>query len=279
MDRYVVHTKSPNVSPSKRKREEEEEEQRALGVGGSASPQKKARKAKGKEKAIEVEHEHEHEHEVEEHTTASTTSTTTVLTSAKKKNKTATTIGGTLPAGVVAKWTDDGGVEGMEAVRLLDGGLFRRHPQFIEPDEAARIFAGLMRDIPWLQSDIRVYGKTYKYSTFAKPHTGHSPKNSPHTTRNTTHRSPRMQCWMADDDVVASTYLKTQPTPWSDDMRALRQRLERTLGCRFNYLLLNLYRDGRDHISFHADREAIPEVPHNTTQHDTHTIRHDTTHR
>ena len=80
-----------------------------------------------------------------------------------------------------------------------------------------------------------------------------------------------MQCWMADDDVVASTYLKTPPTPWSDDMRALRQRLERTLGCRFNYLLLNLYRDGRDHISFHADREAIPEVPHayDTRAHDT----------
>ena len=157
MDRYVVHTKSPNVSPIKRKREEA---QKAHGVGGSVRP-KKAPKTKGKEK------EHEDEHEVEEeHTTTSTTVTTPIaLTSAQKNkiNKTAT--GGTLPAGMVAKWTDDGGVEGMEAVRLLDGGLFRRHPRFIEPDEAARIFAGLMRDIPWLQSDIRVYGKTYKYQT------------------------------------------------------------------------------------------------------------------
>jgi hypothetical protein len=83
---------------------------------------------------------------------------------------------------------------------------------------------------------------------------------------------------MAEGTVAASTYLKTPPTPWHDGVLAVRRRLEDMLGCRFNYLLLNLYRDGRDHISFHADREAIPEVhstPHTHTHtHTTHECAH-----
>lgn len=59
----------------------------------------------------------------------------------------------------------------------------------------------------------------------------------------------------------ASLYLKTQPTPWSDEILALKTRLEDLLGCKFNYLLFNQYRDGKDYIAFHADREAIDEVP------------------
>jgi alkylated DNA repair dioxygenase AlkB len=53
----------------------------------------------------------------------------------------------------------------MEMVQLLDGGLFRRQAQFLELDEAEGLLEDLMRDVPWAQSDIKIYGKTYKYAS------------------------------------------------------------------------------------------------------------------
>jgi alkylated DNA repair dioxygenase AlkB len=62
---------------------------------------------------------------------------------------------------VVAKWLDGS----MEMVQLLDGGLFRRQAQFLELDEAESLLEDLMRDVPWAQSDIKIYGKTYKFAS------------------------------------------------------------------------------------------------------------------
>jgi len=50
--------------------------------------------------------------------------------------------------------------------------------------------------------------------------------------------------------------LQQIPQPWSPAVSALRSRLQAQLGCRFNSLLLNLYRDGRDRMGWHADDEA-----------------------
>lgn len=67
---------------------------------------------------------------------------------------------------------------------------------------------------------------------------------------------PRLTSWHADGG-VSYTYsgrtMRARPfTPLLDDLRAT---VERETGARYNSVLLNQYRDGRDSIGFHADDE------------------------
>ncbi len=48
------------------------------------------------------------------------------------------------------------------------------------------------------------------------------------------------------------------PQPWIDELIELRQQVEAAVGCRFNSVLVNLYRDGNDSMGWHADDE--PEL-------------------
>lgn len=45
------------------------------------------------------------------------------------------------------------------------------------------------------------------------------------------------------------------PAPWTPTLEYLRRRIEETTGQRFNAVLANLYRDGRDGVGWHADNE------------------------
>jgi alkylated DNA repair dioxygenase AlkB len=70
---------------------------------------------------------------------------------------------------------------------------------------------------------------------------------------------PRLVAWHGDPGAVY-TYSGTahEPRPWTDDLRSVRERLQRLTGHRYNSVLLNLYRDGRDGMGWHADDE--PEL-------------------
>lgn len=46
--------------------------------------------------------------------------------------------------------------------------------------------------------------------------------------------------------------------PWTPHVQELRQAVQAAVGCPFNSLLLNLYRDGTDKLDWHADDE--PEI-------------------
>jgi len=71
--------------------------------------------------------------------------------------------------------------------------------------------------------------------------------------------APRLSCWMGDAD-AAYTYSRTrfEPQPWTPTVAALRDDLRERLGVRFNSVLANLYRDGRDSMGWHSDDE--PEL-------------------
>eukprot|EP01098_Paradermamoeba_levis_P013274 TRINITY_DN601_c0_g2_i3.p2 TRINITY_DN601_c0_g2~~TRINITY_DN601_c0_g2_i3.p2 ORF type:complete len:134 (+),score=33.68 TRINITY_DN601_c0_g2_i3:440-841(+) len=64
---------------------------------------------------------------------------------------------------------------------------------------------------------------------------------------------------MAAENLKVSLYQKQKQIPWTKEVNRVREKLERLLGCRFDYVLLNRYRDGKDYIGFHSDGEAIPE--------------------
>jgi len=122
---------------------------------------------------------------------------------------------------------------------IHQSGLALRHwPHWLQQQAIAELqpeplLTHLRQAIPWQQPTIRVYGRL--------------------------HPIPRQSCWIGDQGCQYrySGLLQT-PEPWSAPLLALRQRLEGSLGCGFNSLLLNRYRDGLDRMGWHADDE--PEL-------------------
>jgi alkylated DNA repair dioxygenase AlkB len=123
------------------------------------------------------------------------------------------------------------------ALLLERPGLRLRHWRgWLAQPEAVR--EALRQEVPWRQERITLWGQT--------------------------HPLPRLTCWMADPG-CSYTYsgLRNAPTAWTETVSRLRSLVEAQAGCRFNSLLLNFYRDGRDRMGWHADDEPEldPEAP------------------
>ena len=74
---------------------------------------------------------------------------------------------------------------------------------------------------------------------------------------------PRLTDWCADP-AVSYRYsgITLGPRPWHKALEHLRTLLDRALDCRFNFVLCNAYRDGRDSMGWHADNEReLGEAP------------------
>lgn len=70
---------------------------------------------------------------------------------------------------------------------------------------------------------------------------------------------PRLQAWYADAGVhyrYADNMLQSHP--WNALLLAIKARVEAQLGYAFNSVLVTYYRDGNDHVTWHADDE--PEL-------------------
>lgn len=69
--------------------------------------------------------------------------------------------------------------------------------------------------------------------------------------------TPRRTSWHGD---AAYTYSgrRFEPAPWTPELLEIRELLEQIVGVRFNSVLANEYRDGRDSMGWHADDE--PEL-------------------
>ena len=65
---------------------------------------------------------------------------------------------------------------------------------------------------------------------------------------------PRLSAWHGDLSYRYSG-IRLEPQPWSPLLARLRRRIEAITGCRFNSVLLNLYRDGGDSMGMHSDDE------------------------
>lgn len=96
----------------------------------------------------------------------------------------------------------------------------------------------LWQQIRWQQDVIKMYGKRIPL--------------------------PRLSAWHGDDD-RPYTYsgIALQPAPWNPALDWLRDQLQDACDVRFNSVLLNWYRSGEDHISWHTDAE--PELGQNPT--------------
>ncbi len=102
------------------------------------------------------------------------------------------------------------------------------------PEKAAnRLLQDLLRQVPWQQSTIRIFGRSVT--------------------------EPRLSCWMGEPE-ARYRYAGTDfiPKPWIEPVLVLRQAVEAACGHHFNSVLLNYYRDGRDAMGWHSDDE--PEL-------------------
>lgn len=115
----------------------------------------------------------------------------------------------------------------------LAGADLRYDAQAYPPARADALFAALHEEISWQQHRLTLFGREVA--------------------------TPRLSCWIGDPDAVY-TYSRTrfEPLPWTPTVAALRDDLAARLGLRFNSVLANLYRDGRDAMGWHSDDE--PEL-------------------
>jgi alkylated DNA repair dioxygenase AlkB len=65
---------------------------------------------------------------------------------------------------------------------------------------------------------------------------------------------PRLTAWHGEAGYVYSG-IAMAPAPWTPPLLELKSCAEAHAGQAFNSVLLNLYRDGRDSVSWHADNE------------------------
>jgi alkylated DNA repair dioxygenase AlkB len=116
-------------------------------------------------------------------------------------------------------------------IHQLENGLVEYCPQFLTFSFSTLLFKSLSL-LNFEQSEMYMYNKIVK--------------------------TPRLQAWMGDSDVSASLYTK-QHNPWSEEILILKNKLEEITQFKFNYVLINYYRDGNDYIAYHSDNEAIGE--------------------
>lgn len=88
----------------------------------------------------------------------------------------------------------------------------------------------LIKDISWRDDKITMFGKT--------------------------HPQPRMTAWHGDIG-VRYTYsrITMDSVLWTPPLLELKKTLEKDLQCHFNSVLVNYYRHGEDHMSWHSDNE------------------------
>jgi alkylated DNA repair dioxygenase AlkB len=104
-------------------------------------------------------------------------------------------------------------------------------PDWLQAGQADALFAELLGSIEWETHRIRLFAREVD--------------------------SPRLSSWIGDED-AAYTYSGTrfQPRPWPPALAGIRRRLACELDCRFNSVLANRYRDGRDYMGWHSDNES-----------------------
>lgn len=115
----------------------------------------------------------------------------------------------------------------------LPGGELSLWSPWLGGNEADNLLAELQATIPWEVHRIRLFGREVD--------------------------SPRLSCWIGDKD---ATYIysrtRFEPHAWTPALASLRDRVAQACGARFNSVLANLYRSGRDSMGWHSDNE--PEL-------------------
>lgn len=103
-------------------------------------------------------------------------------------------------------------------------------PDFLSKEEADSLFLELLKNTPWQQDEITVYGKK--------------------------HLQPRLTALYGNEGKPYSySNIKMQPHFWTLPLQKIKSLVENICETNFTTVLLNYYRDGNDGNGWHADNE------------------------
>lgn len=107
------------------------------------------------------------------------------------------------------------------------------YDNFFTEEESDTYLDALTHEIEWSADTIKFFGKTFPL--------------------------PRLTAWYGDPG-CCYTYsgIKQNPHVWTLYLLDIKRKVEQVSDCKFNSVLLNQYRDGKDSVSWHSDDE--PEL-------------------
>jgi alkylated DNA repair dioxygenase AlkB len=113
---------------------------------------------------------------------------------------------------------------------ILENGEYIYIPSFFDVKTANSYLEAFKHKIIWKQESMNMYGKQVLF--------------------------PRLTSWYgASDKAYSFSGIKLNPNPWIDELIEIKKMIEPLCEVEFNSVLLNLYRDGNDSISWHTDAE------------------------
>jgi len=117
-----------------------------------------------------------------------------------------------------------------EGLTVIENGEYIFYPNFFSKSDSDSLLKDLRSNIVWKQESMNMYGKKIDF--------------------------PRLTAWYGNNDKPYSfSGITLHPLPWSNEILSIKSKIEPVAKTAFNSVLLNLYRDGNDSISWHTDAE------------------------
>jgi alkylated DNA repair dioxygenase AlkB len=105
-------------------------------------------------------------------------------------------------------------------------------PRFFDVQRSVQLFESLMQQTAWEQPEMIIFGKK--------------------------HAQAGLSTWYSDTGVnYEYSGVVRCAHPMTSLLDRVRVELEKFTGVAFNSVLVNLYRDGKDSVSWHSDNEAV----------------------
>jgi len=115
-------------------------------------------------------------------------------------------------------------------ITKIQNGEYIYIPAFINKTRSDFYLNTFLKEIEWKQQKMNMYGKTLMF--------------------------PRLTSWYGDSDKPYTfSGITLTPNQWSKELLEIKNNIESKWSIQFNSVLLNLYRDGKDSISWHTDAE------------------------
>ncbi len=126
----------------------------------------------------------------------------------------------------------------MSQLSLFDAEEFYEFPKdlleykenFLSREEADLLKNLLLNNTPWEQRAQKMYDKTVL--------------------------TPRLTAWFSDNSSSDLDGNVSGANPWTPELYALKEKIEKEFGYQFNSVLLNLYRNNNDSVAWHRDKES-----------------------
>ncbi|MFN5602478.1 MAG: alpha-ketoglutarate-dependent dioxygenase AlkB family protein [Acidimicrobiaceae bacterium] len=104
-------------------------------------------------------------------------------------------------------------------------------PNFFAADEADELFRELLSGVPWETQELAMFGNIVP--------------------------EPRQSAWISDGVTYAYSGATRTAHPWTPALSHIRDKCSHQANTRFNGVLANYYKDGNDHLGWHADDEMV----------------------